>query len=518
MSRWKKLSNDIQMFGRSLLLPIAVMAPVGMILGISGAFAQGYMIERLPFLGIPAIKATIIGLRTIASIIFNNIPLLFAMGVAYGMSKKEKGIAAFSSVLAYLVLLTTINVWLTIAGQLAVKDPEQYGQTVVLGIQTLRIDALGGIIAGLTAAFCTDRFFNLQLPAALAFFGGKKSVPIISMSCMVVIGAILPFLWQFLTMAMVAFSTIILDKIYGTFLFLFMNRLLIPLGLHHVWDALVRFTPAGGMYDIDGKTYVGIIPAMNYILFQAGPDKPAWALLPNFTRFEAQVQMVNTLFIMPAICLALYKSALPQNRTFVKGLVVTMALTAMLGNVTEPVEFSFLFIAPLLFLFHAIMLGVCGVLLYLMGTAVGYIRGTVFDFVIFGLLYKNTQWWNIIIVGVGAFITYYSVFRWAIKRWNIPTLGREDEEQPDNNLLAEKNYLAIAEIVVTALGGKYNIVHVENCITRLRIDLKDATKIDNVLLKQSGTRGMFLPSKNHIHIVFGPQVEFIRNAVDELVR
>jgi len=515
VSRRKKFNENIQRFGRSLLLPIAVMAPVGMVLGISGALVQSYMIERLPFLGNPILNTILVSLRDIANIVFANIPLMFAMGVAYGMSRNQKGIAVFASVLSYLVLLTTMNVWLKVSGTLAdAEDMANVGQAMVLGIQTLRLDALGGIISGLIAAAVADRFYDLELPLALAFFGGTRSVPIISMGLTMVVGIIIPFFWQFITNGLIKLSSILLNKPFGSFIFITMNRLLIPFGLHHVWNSMIRFTAAGGTYTIAGETVVGIMPALNKIIFELGPSHESWSLLPELTRFGSQNQMIMTMFALPAIGLAIYKTAFDENKKFVKGMVITMVLTAFLGNVTEPVEFSFLFIAPLLFLFHSVAMGIVSVILFLMNTAVGYIRGTVFDFIIFGLMYENTRWYNIILVGVPVFILYYIVFKWAIEKWNVPTPGRETDSFSHSRLLEERKYGEIAGIIVAALGGRENITHVDNCITRLRIDLLDNKKVDRDLLRESGTSGVFFPSSKHIHIVFGPHVEFIKNALD----
>src|SRR5690625_3292325 len=448
------------------------MAPVGMVLGISGALVQSYMIERLPFLGNPILNTILVSLRDIANIVFANIPLMFAMGVAYGMSRNQKGIAVFASVLSYLVLLTTMNVWLKVSGTLAdAEDMANVGQAMVLGIQTLRLDALGGIISGLIAATVADRFYDLELPLALAFFGGTRSVPIISMGLTMVVGIIIPFFWQFITNGLIKLSSILLNKPFGSFIFITMNRLLIPFGLHHVWNSMIRFTAAGGTYTIAGETVVGIMPALNKIIFELGPSHESWSLLPELTRFGSQNQMIMTMFALPAIGLAMYKTAFDENKKFVKGMVITMVLTAFLGNVTEPVEFSFLFIAPLLFLFHSVAMGIVSVILFLMNTAVGYIRGTVFDFIIFGLMYENTRWYNIILVGVPVFILYYIVFKWAIEKWNVPTPGRETDSFSHSRLLEERKYGEIAGIIVAALGGRENITHVDNCITRLRIDL-----------------------------------------------
>ena len=210
----EKLKQDIQTFGRSLLLPIGVMAPIGMLMGITGALTQAYLIERMPFLGNGVIQAIFESLKSISTVIFNNIPLLFAMGVAYGLSKKEKGIAVFSSVLGYLTLLVTMNVYLTLTGTLITENPTVAGQGMVLGIHTLRIDAIGGIIAGIVAARTADKYYKLELPLVFAFFGGKKSVPIITFACMIPIGFIIPFIWGFLTKFLISISFIFMNKYY----------------------------------------------------------------------------------------------------------------------------------------------------------------------------------------------------------------------------------------------------------------------------------------------------------------
>ncbi|MCR1898262.1 PTS transporter subunit EIIC [Irregularibacter muris] len=518
MSFRKRASEEIQRFGRTLLLPIAVMAPVGMVLGLTGALTQSYMIERLPFLGNATLQLILNSLKGIADIIFSNIPVLFAMGVAYGLSKKDKGIAVFSAIISYLVLNASINVWLSATGNLA--DPEvmgQVGQGIVLGIQTIRLEALGGIISGIIGALVTDRFYNLQFPLALAFFSGKKSVPIISTGISIVVGLILPFFWQYITKALIALSFILISGPFGTFIFRIMNRILIPFGLHHVWNSLIRFSEAGGTYMIDGEKFVGVIPTMNKILFELGPNHEAWNILPELTRFMAQNQMLLTLFMIPAVGFAMYRSAYAENKPYTKGLILTMVLTPFLGNVTEPLEFSFLFISPVLYGIYVLLNAIGAVALHLMGTAVGYIRGTIFDFAIFGLLYENTKWYNLLIVGIPLAIATYFVFMWAIKKWNVATPGREEETVGDNTLLKEKRYDEVAKIVVEALGGKSNVLYVENCVTRLRVDLKDYKLVDTDKIKESGTSGVFFPTKNHIHVVFGPNVEFVRNAVDDFL-
>jgi PTS system maltose and glucose-specific IIC component len=238
-------------------------------------------------------------------------------------------------------------------------------------------------------------------------------------------------------------------------------------------------------------------------------------MMPKLTRFMAQQQMLCTLFAFPAIGLAMYNTAYKENKKLVKSLMVTCILTALLGNVTEPLEFSFVFIAPLLYVIYACIIGVGAVALSFASVGIGYIRGTIFDFAIFGLLYENTNWISFVIIGLILSVVIYFVFKWTILKFNLKTPGREDSPSVDNVLIREKRYDEIAKIVIQALGGKSNIKSVDNCITRLRIDLGEVNLVDHKLLETSGCTGIFIPAAKHIHIVYGPLVEFVRNAVDE---
>lgn len=514
----EKFSQEVQRFGRSLLLPIAIMAPMGMILGLTGAFVQPYMVERIAFLQNDTLQMLLVGLRNIANVIFSNIPILFAMGVAYGMTRNDKGIAVFSSITSYFILHGSINAYLVASGTLAEPDMmAQVGQGMVLGIQTLRIDVLGGIIAGLIATYSADRFYRTELPLAFAFFSGVKFVPIISSVFAIVAGLIVPIFWNGVIIALTSFSGVILSKA-GPAISIAVNRLLIPFGLHHVWTAFIRFTPAGGVYTIGGEEFTGVLNALNEVLFNHGPGTEAWELMPDLTRFMAQNQMLLTLFMIPAVGLAMYNTAYDENKKAVRGIILTLVLTPFLGNITEPMEFSFLFIAPVLYLIYIVIVSVGALALAQLGTAVGYIRGTIFDFAIFGLLYEDTKWYNLLIVGIPiALITYFS-FKYLIVKWDIKTPGREGDAAEHSELLANREYDKVADLVVKGLGGVSNIVNVENCVTRLRIDLKNTDLIDKETLERSGTSGLFFPAKNHIHVVFGPQVEFVRHAVDDIVK
>ena len=518
-SSWK---DSIQTFGRSLLLPIALLAPIGMVMGICSAMGQSYMIEKFPFLGNEILKLVLSSLQTITSIVFNNIPLLFAMGVAQGMAKNEKGIAVFSSAVGYLTLNVVMSVYLKATGTMAdAAVAAQVGQGTVLGIQTLKIEALGGLISGLVAAKVADRFYRLELPLAFAFFGGKKSIPIITFVCMIPIGLVIPVIWNVLTSFLISISFIFTAPYVGNAVYYTLNRALIPFGLHHVLASLVRFTEAGGTYMINGTEYVGILNATNEILFNLGPTSEYWKqLMPTLTSYLGGAQMLTTLFRVPAIGLAMYHTSFLKNRKIAKGVILTCCLTAFLGNITEPLEFSFLFISPPLFILYCVMCGIGAIPYQMLNICIGYIRGTIFDFGIFGLLYEDTQWISLVILGIINFVVFYFVFKWFIVKFNLETPGREafEIEESASVLLKEKNWPAIAAIVIEGLGGKENIVTVENCISRLRVDLKDPNKVDQIKIKDSGCAGIFFPSTNHIHVVFGPHVEFVRHAVDDSLK
>lgn len=510
--------KSIQVFGRSLLLPIAVMAPIGMLMGLTNALTQSYMVEQVTFLSNETLVMVLTSLKTISGVVFENIPLLFAMGVAYGMAKNEKGIAVFASVLGYLTLLIVMNVYLIVTGSLAEADMmAQVGQGMVLGIQTLKIDAAGGIIAGLVAAFMTDRFYKIELPIAFAFFGGKKFVPIITFATMIPIGLVVPIFWGFFTKFLVFISPVFMNDVFGSGAYWIANRALIPFGLHHVLASVIRFTEAGGVYVIDGEQVVGILNAANAILFEQGPNSPSWELAPKVFSYLASGQMLTTLFRIPAIGLAMYHTSFKENKAIAKGAILTIVLTAFLGNITEPLEFSFLFVAPQLYVLYTIMCGVMTLPLQWFNVGIGYIRGTIFDFGIFGLMYENTNWINLILIGIFNFIVFYFTFKYLIVKFNLGTLGREKDVK-NVTLLKEKRYSEIADLVVDSLGGKSNIVNVENCVSRLRIDIKDKENVNVEALRETGTSGVFFPEETHIHVVYGPYVEFVRNAVDEKLK
>ncbi len=516
---WK---DGIQTFGRSLLLPIALLAPIGMVMGIANALTQSYMIERLSFLDNETLQMLLNALKGITQIIFNNIPLLFAMGVANGVAKKEKGLAVFAAVVSYLTLNATMNVYLQVTGNLAeAAVAAQMGQGTVLGIQTLKIETLGGIISGLVGAKVCDRFYRIEFPLAFAFFGGKKSVPIFAFLFTIPIGLVIPVFWELFNKLLMSISWIFMNDYFGTGAYYALNRALIPFGLHHVLSSTVRFTEVGGTYLINGQPYVGILNALNEVLFNLGPSSPYWAeLMPKLTGYMAVPQMLTTLFRFPAMGLAMYHTAFAKNKKIAKAVLITCVMTAFLGNITEPLEFSFIFIAPQLFAVYLILSFFMTIPISFLNISIGYIRGTIFDFGIFGLMYENTNWIQLVILGIINFVVFYYVFKYFIKRWNLETPGREsfDLVESSSELLKNRDYPEMARITIEGLGGAQNILRVENCISRLRVDLENPSLVNQEKIREAGCTGIFFPSEKHIHVVFGPHVEFVKNEVDDLMR
>lgn len=441
--------DGIQTFGRSLLLPIALLAPIGMVMGICSALGQSYMIEKFPILDAAVLKLIISGAKDITSIIFNNIPILFAMGVAQGMAKKEKGIAVFASVVGYLTLNTVMNVFLKNTGTLADADTmAQVGQGMVLGVQTLKTEALGGLISGLVAAKVADKFYNLELPLAFAFFGGKKSIPIITFVCMIPIGLVLPIIWNLLISFLISISFIFTTNYIGSGIYYMLHRALIPFGLHHVLaaDCPLYRGRRNLSYQWHRVCRYPSWQSMRFYLTWVRTVPTGAELMPKLTSYLGGSQMLTTLFRIPAIGLAMYHTSYLKNRKMCKGVIMTCVLTAFLGNITEPLEFSFLFISPQLFAVYCVLCGLMTIPYQFLHISIGYIRGTIFDFGIFGLMYENTHWLNLILLGIVNFVVFYFVFKFFIRKWNLETPGREsfEIEESASTLLKEKNWPEIA--------------------------------------------------------------------------
>ena len=527
----------LQRVGRSFMLPIAVLPVAGLLLGIGSSFTNATMIDTY---GLQAIlgEGTILNmfltvLSKAGSALFDNLPIIFAVGCAIGMAKKEKEVAALSAVIAYFTMNAAVNAMLVNSGQIlddgSIADFVLQGTiTSSVGIQTLQMGVFGGIIVGLGVAALHNRFYTIELPSALAFFSGSRFVPIISTVVYVLVGIGMFFVWPVVQNGIYALGGLVTGTGYlGTLIFGIIKRALIPFGLHHVFYLPFWQTGVGGSMEVAGK----MIEGGQNIFFAQLAD-------PSTVHFSADAcryfsgEFIFMIFGLPGAALAMYQTARPENREKIKPVLITAAVTSFIAGVTEPIEFSFLFVAPILFVVHAVLAGSSFVVLNLLGCRAIGPNGFI-DFLLYNLPLGigKTRWPVYIAVGVLYFFLYYVIFRVLIVKMNLHTLGREAEgmemklhskSEYKAKVAAENGTAAApaadntvdATVIVEALGGKDNILKVTNCYTRLRTELADPDKVqDDVLKNQTGASAVIHKGKN-VQVVYGLKVNAVRKAVD----
>ena len=500
------------------MLPIAVLPIAGLLLGIGSSFTNTVTLENLGLINIIGPGTFVYPIFSImsgvGSAIFDNLPLIFAIGVAIGMSKKEKETAALSAALSFLVMHITINKILIIRG-LIDESGNPIGKTVsgmitnVLGIPTLQIGVFGGIVVGIGAAILHNKFRETKLPNFLAFFGGNRFVPIISSLAYIVVGIILSFIWPFIQEGIVRLGGLVGKAgILGAFLFDFIRRLLLPFGLHHVFYLPFWQTALGGTEVVAGTTYIG---AQN-ILFAEFADPNTVHLSREFAQYFTGAFPIM-IFAFPAACLAIYKNANEENRNSAKSLMISAGFTSFLTGITEPIEFPILFASPVLYLFNAVMFGLSNITTYLMNVTIGstFSCGLI-DFLLFGVLPGNskTSWVLIIPIGLVFAAIYYFVFNWAIKKFDLKTPGREDTSfKVKINAIDDD----ASELIVIGLGGKENIVHYDCCATRLRVDIANKSLVNESVLRSTGALGVMIQDKA-VQVIYGPAVNHVKEKLD----
>ncbi|MCO8294357.1 maltose/glucose-specific PTS transporter subunit IIBC [Tetragenococcus halophilus] len=507
-----------QGLGKTFMLPVALLAFMGIVLGVGSAFSSPAIIEQFPFLENQVLQVIFRFLSTIGGFAFTYLPALFAMAIPLGLVRKEKGVAAFSGFVGYVIMNLTINFYLEETNLLAeANNLQESGQGMVFGIQTLEMGVLGGIIAGVIVYHLHKRFYNIQLSDSFAFFSGVRFVPIITSLVMGVVGLIIPMIWPFFAMIITGIgSTIQHAGVFGPFLFGAGERLLLPFGLHHILVAMIRFTEAGGAAVINGNEIFG---ALNIFYAELQNNMP---ISPNVTAFLSQGKMPTFMFGLPAAAFAMYRTAKPENQSKVKGLLISGVIAAFVTGITEPIEFLFLFISPLLWVFHVIMTGLGFLLMNLLGVTIGNTDGGVLDFLIFGVMQgSQTRWWVVLIVGACWFAIYYFVFKTVILKRDLATPGREkiveETEYSDKEVNYTKHGSFDAKSILTALGGAENIESLDNCITRLRLVLNSAKKVDDEQLKSLGALGVVHLDDQNVQVIIGTKVTTVRNALEELI-
>lgn len=520
----------LQRVGRSFMLPIAILPVAGLFLGIGGSFTNETMLETYGLVGLMG-KGTIMYailsvLSAAGNVVFANLPILFAMGVAIGMARKEKEVAALSAAIAFLIMHASIGCMIDINGG---TDSMLAGSTTsVLGITSLQMGVFGGIIVGLGVSALHNRFYKIELHQVLSFFGGTRFVPIISSIVFLLVGIAMFFIWPPIQNGIYKVGDLVLRSGYGgTFIYGVMERALIPFGLHHVFYLPFWQTAVGGVATVNGQLIEG---AQNIFFAELG-TKGIEHFSVSATRFMSG-KFPLMIFGLAGAALAMYKCAKPEKKKIVGGLLLSAALTSMLTGITEPIEFTFLFVAPVLYVIHCALAGLSYMLMHILNVGVGMtFSGGLIDLTLFGILQGNqkTSWVWVVIVGIGYFIVYYFGFSFLINKFNFKTPGREEGDAETklytradvNAKKAGKNDQAsggnddeTSVLITKGLGGKANISDVDCCATRLRTTVFDASKVDESILKQSGAAGV-IKKGNGIQVIYGPRVTVIKSNLED---
>ncbi|MCI9059784.1 MAG: PTS transporter subunit EIIC [Lachnospiraceae bacterium] len=521
-----KIFGVLQRVGRSFMLPIAILPVAGLLLGIGGSFSNETMLSAyglLDVMGPGTVFNMIFQIMSAAgNIVFANLPIIFAMGVAIGMAKKEKDVAALSAVVAFFIMHASIGALITING-----GPENMldGATAsVCGITSLQMGVFGGIIVGLGVAALHNKFYKIELPQVLSFFGGTRFVPIVSALVYTAVGILMFFVWPVIQKGIYGVGDVVLNSGYaGTWVYGFMERLLIPFGLHHVFYLPFWQTAVGGTLEVAGQTIEG---AQN-IFFAQLSDPTVEHFAVSATRFMSG-KFPLMIFGLPGAALAMYKTSKSEKKQAVAGLLMSAALTSMLTGITEPLEFTFLFVAPLLYGIHCVLAGCAYMLMHIFEVGVGMtFSGGVIDLFLFGILQgaSKTNWIWVVVVGVFYFVVYYFLFAFLIQKMDLKTPGRDDSEEVKlyrrSDVEAKKNSQTAAgeedelsETICHGLGGKKNISDVDCCATRLRCTVFKAELVNDALLKSTGASGV-VHKGNGVQIIYGPRVTVIKSNLED---
>ena len=554
----------LQRIGKAIMLPIAALPVAGILLGVGGSLINIAALENAPaiyqpliaFVNIPMITIILKIMQGIGDIVFGNLPVLFAVGTAVGLAKQDKGTAALASVFGFLIMNQVIGVLLGVGatplGTLVSGDvPAQYAQyvTTTLGIFTLNMSVFGGIITGIVTATLHNKYYNIQLPAVIGFFSGARFVPIVVSLAMAVVGALLAYIWPFVQDGIAVIALFVKNAgPIGTFLYGLIERALIPFGLHHIF-----YTPFWYGSFVDGQVIIDgawqTIQGANYAYFAqlgnmqsiVGADADTMStIVSGTTRFMAG-KFPFMMFGLPAAALAMYHTAAPNKKKIVGSLLVSAAFTSFLTGITEPLEFTFLFVAPVLYVVHCIMAGLSFFLMDILNVFIGMtFSGGLIDFTLFGILPAGagvpTNWIRAILVGAGYAVVYYFLFKTLILKLNLKTPGREGDEE-EAKLYSKADFQAAkgldgkeapnkangkdeivqkAPEVLAAFGGEENAVSIDACITRLRVEVKDKSKVDKDKLKALGAVGV-VEVGNGIQAIFGAKADAYRHEINRIL-
>lgn len=523
-----KIFGVLQRVGRSFMLPIALLPVAGLLLGIGSSFTNETMLAAYGLNSVihpGTLIYTILDVMSqTGSAVFNNLALLFAMGVAIGMARKEKEVAALSGAVAYIIMNTAIQAMINAAG--GVEAMPANSTTTMLGITTLQMGVFGGIVVGLGVAALHNKFYKIELPQVLAFFGGTRFVPIVSSIVYLVVGIAMFYIWPVVQSGIAALGALVLASGYaGTFIYGLLERALIPFGLHHVFYMPFWQTAVGGIAIIDGVTVTG---AQN-IFFAELASKSTTVFSVSATRFMAG-KFPFMMFGLPGAALAMYQCAKPEKKKVAGGLLLSAALTAFLTGITEPLEFTFIFVALPMYAVHCVLAGLSFMLMHILNVGVGMtFSGGLIDLVLFGVMQGNakTHWVWVVVVGAVYFVLYYIIFRFMISKFDYKTPGRDDAEEVKLYTRADVNARSAASgstapagddpvsaLIVEGLGGAANLSDVDCCATRLRCTVKDVALVKQDVLKASGASGVICKGDG-VQVVYGPKVAVIKAKLED---
>lgn len=507
-----------QQLGKVLMTPVMLLPIAGILVGIGAAFTSKNLVATFPFLANDFLVLFFNLCKSAGNSVFNFLPIIFAISIAIGYAKKEKGVAALASVISFI---TMHNVMSTLLIHLGKLDPSNMGtgQSMVLGIPSLDVGVFGGIIVGFMVAFLHNKFYNISLPPVLGIFSGTKFVPMISILCSVVLGFVMSAIWPMIQGALTSLGDLInATGAFGTVIYGLSERALLPFGLHHFVYLPFFFTNLGGSAMIDGTLVEG---AVN--IYQAQLASPTAMFDIDVTRFIMNGKIIIAAFGLTGAALAMYKTAKPERKNFVKGLIIAAAIPAFFTGITEPIEYAFLFVAPMLFVVHSAYAGLAYFLTYILevnvpGTSAfgGPFLSTIFN----GVMQadKGSNWIWIPILGVGFFFLYYFTFKFMILKFNYKTPGREDDEVVTNS--SESNENSKSEIlydIIEGLGGQDNIVHVDACFTRLRVKVKDKSLVgDAKLWRGLGANGVVQVSDG-VQVIYGSKADVYKTQIREVM-
>lgn len=540
-----KVFGLLQRVGKAFMLPIALLPAAGILLGVGGALLNVASLENPPaiyqglisFVNIEAVTAILTVMQKVGGAVFDNLPLLFAIGIAVGLAKSDKGTAGLAGAVGFLIMNTAVSTMLSLGvtplGVLTPDNiPAEYSSyvTTTLGIFTLNLSVFGGMIAGIIASTLHNKYHKIQLPQVLGFFGGSRFVPIVTSVVMLFVGVLLSFVWPVVQNGIAVIADLVNNSgAMGTFLYGTIERSLIPVGLHHVFYTPFWYTGfvEGTVHLADGTTM--LVNGANTAYFAqlsnmsglVGADAATMAeVVKGTSRFMAG-KFPFMMFGLSGAALAMYKNALPSKKKLVGGLLLSGALTAMITGITEPLEFTFLFVAPVLYAAHAVLAGLSFMLMDIFNVFVGMtFSGGLIDFTLFGLLPAGagvpTNWIYIVLVGLVFFVLYYVVFNFCIKKFNLKTPGREEDEEDGNTASGDQKGLALAIQVLEHLGGKENITNLDACITRLRVGLRDIKKVNKAALRSLGAAGVMEVGDN-VQVIFGGKSDVIKNDILDII-